>query len=422
VVRADLRSVYIPLVTQSREHATPARRSHALRNDALLRDAAIGLIADKGWDALTANEVGPAAGLTHGAVYARFVDKRELGIGLWHDALAGELQLRLEAVLTAGLAADGEDAFVTAMEVFLRPAPALLAMLELLLAARDDGEIGAAVEPTATALLSRWCRPNRTVSDVDATRAATIIYIALGFALASQLPWLDDLDAEPAVRRLHRALAIPAVPKPLPPTTYRTPTETPFNTGNPRLDGLLDATISCIGEKGYAASTLTQICRRANVSQGFVFSRYATKLDLFIAATEQLQPKGMEQTHAFVAEVAAEHGAAIGEAVTWREYQTPALATQRSVVLETLRLSRYDERMRELLHPKQVAFLTRLVTGSRGAKRAALLGEAHMDYALGHGIMIPCDLLPKLWQLPFDCVTVPLIASDPLAARRLTST
>lgn len=399
-----------------------ARRSHALRNDALLRDAAIGLIADKGWDALTANEVGPAAGLTHGAVYARFVDKRELGIALWIDVLGGELETRLEAVLTSGLAADGEDAFVTAMEAFLRPAPPLLAMLELLLAARDDDEIGAAVAPTANKLLAYWCRPTRTVSDVDATRAATIVYIALGFALASQLPWLDDLDAAPAVRRLHRALATPAEPQPLPPTTYETPHETPFDTGNPRLDGLLDATISCIGEKGYAASTLTQICRRAKVSQGFVFSRYATKLDLFIAATEQLQPKGMEQTHAFVADVAAEHGVAIGEAVTWREYQTPALATQRSVVLETLRLSRYDERMRELLHPKQVAFLTRLVTGSRGAKRAALLGEAHMDYALGHGIMIPCDLLPKLWQLPFDCVTVPLIATDPLAARRLTST
>lgn len=400
----------------------PARRSHALRNDGLLRDAAIGLIADKGWDALTANEVGPAAGLTHGAVYARFADKRELGIALWSDALGSELQTRLETALTTGLDADGEDAFATAMEAFVRPAPPLLATLEVLLAARDDDQIGATVEPHAKRLLSGWCRPTRTVSDVDATRAATIVYIALGFALASQLPWLDDLDATPAVRRLHRALAAPAMPRPLPPTTYDAPHKAPFDTGNPRLDGLLDATISCIGEKGYAASTLTRICRRANVSQGFVFSRYATKLDLFIAATEQMQPRGMEQTHAFVAEVAEAHGAAIGEAVAWREYQTPALATQRSVVLETMRLSRYDERMRELLHPKQIRFLSRLVTGSRGAKRAALIGEAHMDYALGHGIMIPCDLLPKLWQLPFDCVTTPLIATDPLVARRLTST
>ncbi|MGI9187053.1 MAG: TetR/AcrR family transcriptional regulator [Gaiellales bacterium] len=408
-------------MTESPEHPIPARRSHALRNDGLLRDAAIRLIADRGWDALTANEVGPAAGLTHGAVYARFVDKRELGIALWTDALASELQSRLEAVMTSGLDADGEDAFVAAMDAFLRPASPLLAMLELLLAARDDDEIGAAVAPTANRLLSRWCRPTRTVSDIDATRAATIVYIALGFALASQLPWLDDLDATPAVRRLHRALATPEAPRPLPPTTYDAPHEALFDTGNPRLDGLLDATIACIGEKGYAASTLTQICRRANVSQGFVFSRYATKLDLFIAATEQMQPKGMEQTHAFVATVAEQHGIAVGEAVTWREYQTPALAMQRSVVHETLRLSRYDERMRELLHPKQVAFLSRLVTGSRGAKRAALLGEAHMDYALGHGIMMPCDLLPKLWQLPFDCVTTPLIATDPLAARRLAS-
>ena len=364
-------------MSDSATHPTPARRSHAVRNDALIRDAAIGLIADKGWDALTTSAVGPAAGLTHGAVYARFTDKRELGIALWDEVLGSELQTRLDGVLTAGLDTDGADAFLTAMERFVHPSPALLAMLELLLAARDDAELGAAVEPDATELLRRWCQPSRKVTSVDAARAATAVYIALGFALASQLPWLD---------------------------------------------GLLEATIACVGKHGYEASTLTQICRRAKVSQGFVFSRYATKLDLFIAATEQMQPKGMEQTHAFVAEVAAEFGLAIAEAVTWREYQTPALATQRSIVLETLRLSRYDQRMRELLHPKQVAFLSRLVTGRRGAERAALLGEVHMDFALGHGIMIPCDLMPKLWQLPFDSVTAPLIATDPLAARRLTST
>ena len=409
-------------MSDSATHPTPARRSHALRNDALIRDAAIGLIADKGWDALTTSAVGPAAGLTHGAVYARFTDKRELGIALWDEVLGSEFQTRLDGVLAAGLDTDGEDAFLTAMEGFVRPSPTLLAMLELLLAARDDAELGAAVEPDATELLRRWCQPSRKVTSVDAARAATAIYIALGFALASQLPWLDKLDVEPAVRRLHRALQLPAEPTTLPPTTYAAAIESPFDTGNPRLDGLLEATIACVGKHGYEASTLTQICRRAKVSQGFVFSRYATKLDLFIAATEQMQPKGMEQTHAFVAEVAAEFGLAIAEAVTWREYQTPALATQRSIVLETLRLSRYDQRMRELLHPKQVAFLSRLVTGRRGAERAALLGEVHMDFALGHGIMIPCDLMPKLWQLPFDSVTAPLIATDPLAARRLTST
>lgn len=105
----------------SAKHPTPARRSHAVRNDALIRDAAVGLIANKGWDALTTSAVGPAAGLTHGAVYARFTDKRELGIALWDEVLGSQLQTHLHAALTAGLDTDGEDAFLAAMERFVRP-------------------------------------------------------------------------------------------------------------------------------------------------------------------------------------------------------------------------------------------------------------------------------------------------------------
>lgn len=51
---------------------------------------------------------------------------------------------------------------------------------------------------------------------------------------------------------------------------------------------LLSATIECLVEVGYTATTTTEIVRRAGVSQGALFKHFPTKSALVAAATEQL--------------------------------------------------------------------------------------------------------------------------------------
>ena len=51
---------------------------------------------------------------------------------------------------------------------------------------------------------------------------------------------------------------------------------------------LLEAAIESLVERGYAASTTDDICRRAGVSQGALFKHYPTKAALLIAAVEHL--------------------------------------------------------------------------------------------------------------------------------------
>lgn len=413
--RTDLYSAHMDAAA-----VAPARprRAHAVRNDALLRDAAIERIAIRGWDALTVSEIGPAAGLTHGAVYARFSHKRELGTALWREALGDALCGALEQALAAGLDAQDGDGFQAAMTAFHTPDRTLLAGLEVLLAARHDTALAAAVEADLHALIRRWCRPHRGRSPSAAARASAVLFAALGLALVSQFPWVPQADIEPALARLHRVLSHPAEPRSLPPIGYEHVRDSPFDTGDARLDTLYDATAACVGDLGYDAATVSRICRQAHISQGYVFSRFATKLDLFVTVIDLMQPKGMADTQAFVARVEADHGLGIADAVTWREYQHPDIALQRNVVLESMRLARYDDRMRALLHPKHAAFLDRLATGTRGRRRSLLFGELHLSYAIGHGILIPCDLAPRLWQLPFNCVTEPLAAGSPLATLR----
>jgi AcrR family transcriptional regulator len=51
---------------------------------------------------------------------------------------------------------------------------------------------------------------------------------------------------------------------------------------------LLDATLACLAELGYARTTTTEIVQRAGVSQGALFKHFASKAALLSAAVEQL--------------------------------------------------------------------------------------------------------------------------------------
>src|SRR5436190_1606358 len=51
---------------------------------------------------------------------------------------------------------------------------------------------------------------------------------------------------------------------------------------------LLDATIDCLIERGYRATSTPEICRRAGVSRGGQLHHYATKEELVAAAVDHL--------------------------------------------------------------------------------------------------------------------------------------
>jgi AcrR family transcriptional regulator len=59
-----------------------------------------------------------------------------------------------------------------------------------------------------------------------------------------------------------------------------------------RRDGtqrkLIEATLRCLGELGYARATTTEIVRAAGVSQGALFKHFPSKAELLSAAVEQL--------------------------------------------------------------------------------------------------------------------------------------
>src|SRR5882672_7822955 len=89
---------------------------------------------------------------------------------------------------------------------------------------------------------------------------------------------------------------------------------------------LLDATLSCLVESGYAGLTTPAICERAGVSQGALFKHFATKSALLAAATEHLFAglvKGYGER--FAALDARKSPIQTGVALLWEVFQDPRL-------------------------------------------------------------------------------------------------
>src|SRR5436305_2316200 len=65
---------------------------------------------------------------------------------------------------------------------------------------------------------------------------------------------------------------------------------------------VLDATVECLAERGYAGTTTTRIARRARVSRGALLHYYASKIELLTSAIEHiLRRREQEFRAAFVA-------------------------------------------------------------------------------------------------------------------------
>jgi AcrR family transcriptional regulator len=406
------------------------RPAHAVRNDAALRDAAITLIADVGWDEFSLSKAADATGIAKSSVQKRYNGKAGLAADAWERDLFPALTGALDRALTAGLPptpptpqgakaaaggpSPGGDAqeFVDAMTAFARPAPDIRAAVELVLASLVDPALTESIlEPTRQWLHDHITNPNP--NPVRAAQGTAILTWALGLVVFSTRPWTTTMDLTPALTRAHWALGHPTEPTVLPDAIAAHLYDSPHHTDDPRIDLALDNALAAFGTAGYQRTRLIDIATKTGVSEGFILIRFTTKLGLMRAIIDAGYAEGYQAFIDYQERIAAAHGPGIAEATAWRQYLNPNISDRQTLGIETDRLSLFNPHMRDITFPQDLAILDQQLATTPDTDRNTATGHVHLDFAIGHGLPITALLLPEAWTLPFNTITEPYLQNNP---------
>lgn len=405
-------------MTRQRARRTGRNSSQARfsRNSERLLDAGVAIFAEEGWAGLEFAGVGRRAGLSRRTLQDRFVNRAAFASAIWTGRCAPALKEEFDALLAAagllGQEQADEDRFIQAIERLVEPSPVLLAASELLVLGCFEAEIRRAVSRGLGRRTTALCSPQRgSLTRADAGRRAFVIAFALGLVLGSRSPGGSRIDISAEIPGLWAALRSGASPIRLPTArALHLDGPTVIETGDGLRDALLSATLELVGSLGYGATTVEMVAAAAGCSQGAIFSRYPTKLALFVDATGHQQDAALRANHDYIESMASRHGRGIAEAVTIREFQRPGREHLRAIMLEQLRVMWHEPDLLRAHRREMRAAAGRVLEADPSIDSRRARGHVHFGYALGLGTPVLTVLDPACWTLPFDVVTVPLAA------------
>jgi AcrR family transcriptional regulator len=157
---------------------------------------------------------------------------------------------------------------------------------------------------------------------------------------------------------------------------------------------LLDATVACLAERGYARTTTTEIVRRARVSRGAQLHHFPTKHELVTTAVEHLFRQRHDEFHAAFARLpprAARATAAID--LLWTMISGPSFHAW----LELVVAARTDSRLR-----RTVAGISRRFMDSVHRSFRELFPDAGAQ-----GDVVPAFAFAVLQGLALDRIVLP---------------
>jgi AcrR family transcriptional regulator len=305
----------------------PRRRADAARNDQILWDTGLELLLEKGPDRLSALDLARSAGLTTGAVYARYENNEEILVGLWQNRIAGPLRSYLELAvktMTAPPFTD-VDAIKALADIVLDPKSPLRAGVSMLIAAPRIQELNEVIIPEIREWLHEFGASD-DVDDLPSLRVLSAAGTAIGmiyFAAADMLP-RDDVQR--AVLASQYANQIEGLEKELVkfPNVEAT---APFNyivtTDDPIRDALVNAAANVIARSGVWRATTQRIARAAQLPPSALFATYQNRDALFEDVAIKLLEEIYNQSRYSAIHGVSASGAPSGEPA--KEFDDPRL-------------------------------------------------------------------------------------------------
>ncbi|KQU04388.1 TetR family transcriptional regulator [Rhodococcus sp. Leaf7] len=140
---------------------------------------------------------------------------------------------------------------------------------------------------------------------------------------------------------------------------------------------LLDATISSLAERGYAATTVNEVVTRAGVSSGALFRHFPTRLDLVVAAADEVRRRQFEE---FRGGLASFGSASVEHCLTL--LRAACRAPINGAWYELLIAARSDEELRARLVPFTIRYHREITELGRTLPIAGTIPAAELDTVL----------------------------------------
>lgn len=362
------------------------RAEKVLANTEALRDAAQAIVVREGWDRLTFQGLAREAGLTVGAVYARFDSPSDVGIDLWQSRASAWFAEWVSAVVAASDRGDA-PALMSLLENDLGVAMMPLTAFELTLASLFDDEldevVGAEIRDVLAPLLS--VGPDARADELHLAASRTL---ALSFAFGRLIAARNESSPQPVPADRYVALASHSGG-----TFADAQGQARAAVGWRRIlpdrhphDEIATAAMDLIARVGYRKATIARIARRAGVSRGSLLAGYPDKAHLVADAAISLMVPAGEVWETYV----AAHGPMPTEevrALFLRDFLDPARRDDWALNLELNRVARYEEAFAAYAVPRST------------------LEQTHL------GVMVTACFAPDLSGLPYlGCFTAGIAA------------
>ncbi|MFI6399286.1 TetR/AcrR family transcriptional regulator [Rhodococcus coprophilus] len=168
----------------------------------------------------------------------------------------------------------------------------------------------------------------------------------------------------------------------------RSPRRTQKERREETIGRILDATIASLAERGYTATTIGEVCRRSGVSSGGVFRHFPTRLDLMVAAAEEVSERQFVNFRAGL-EVLGGLEERTGADATVRVVRTCLLllrkacrAPMNAAWYELLGAARTDPALRDHLAPMAARYHAQIAEFGRSLPVADRLPPTQFDLVL----------------------------------------
>jgi AcrR family transcriptional regulator len=241
------------------------------------------LVLSVGIDSISFRDVGRIAGLTHGALYARFEDVEELLVDLWNEVLRHRAIAIFDVVLEASVR-PSEDSVRAVFDFVRDPPPTDAAMVQVLLTSRRFEILQEEVDSFVHDYLDTT---SVDISSALQSRALTLFSLVIVQVLAKSQFGASRSDISFLERVVLESLTIH--PDDVSPAELHEPNDRIIPAPkNDLRSQLAYYTFGAVGKSGYTRATISRISRRANCSPGAIYKLYPSKEDLIIEAIRRV--------------------------------------------------------------------------------------------------------------------------------------